>query len=390
MSILAECPICHKKQSINRKACKCGENLDRAKRSGRVNYYVNFRLPGGKQRRELVGKSIEDAKAAEGKRRAQKKEGRIFDMLPESKMTVSALCDWYLGLASVKRLVSADRLKYALANVTAAIGDRACNSLKPVDIENYMAERTAAIANVTIDYEITILKTVIHKAFDNDLIGGDVLKAFRGIKKISTRTERARDRVITIDEYQRIIAEAASHARAMMIVAFNTGMRPSEVRGLKWSSVDRKTGFIRLDAEETKERAPKAVPINHHVKAVLDAIPRHIDHDFVFTYKGKPIRRNKGPSDAFKSACRRAGVACTKKQGGIIPHDFRRTFKTNCVKAGVDKVYRDTITGHSLRGMDVHYIKPSEDDLTAAMDRFTAWLDAQLSTNVDQVLTKKA
>lgn len=209
MAILAECPICRIRQSIHNKVCKCGENLERAKRSQRVRYWISYRLPGGKQRTEVVGKSIEDARAADGKRKAQKKEGRIFDMLPESKTTVSALCEWYLGLASVKRLVSANRLKYALANICALIGDRACNSLKPVDIENYQAERTAAIANVTIDYEVTILKTVIHKAFDNDLIGGDVLKAFRGIKKIATRAERARDRVISIDEYTRLTKEAA-------------------------------------------------------------------------------------------------------------------------------------------------------------------------------------
>lgn len=157
----------------------------------------------------------------------------------------------------------------------------------------------------------------------------------------------------------------------MMIVAFNTGMRPDEILGLRWSYIDRKAWFIRLPAEATKEKAPKNIPINHHVKEVLDNLARHIDHDFVFTYRGKPISRNKGPSDALKTACRRAGIPCGKKNGGIVPHDFRRTFKTNCVRAGVDKVYRDTITGHSLKGMDIHYIKPSEADLAAAMEKFT-------------------
>ena len=90
----------------------------------------------------------------------------------------------------------------------------------------------------------------------------------------------------------------------------------------------------------------------------------------------------------FSNACKRAGVVWGKKSGGIIPHDFRRTFKTYCVKAGVDKVYRDTIVGHSLLGMDAHYIKPSEGDLIAAMDRFTSYVDAQMTASVDQVLTK--
>ena len=28
------------------------------------------------------------------------------------------------------------------------------------------------------------------------------------------------------------------------------------------------------------------------------------------------------------------------------------------LNAGVDKVHRDVILGHSLRGMDIHYIEP--------------------------------
>jgi hypothetical protein len=33
------------------------------------------------------------------------------------------------------------------------------------------------------------------------------------------------------------------------------------------------------------------------------------------------------------------------------------------LNAGVDKVHRDLILGHSLQGMDIHYLAPSEDDL---------------------------
>ena len=67
------------------------------------------------------------------------------------------------------------------------------------------------------------------------------------------------------------------------------------------------------------------------------------------------------------------------------------------LSAGVDKVYRDTILGHSLKGMDVHYMSPSEDDLHRAMAVYTEWLDVKLANvaqNVAQVnekgLTKMA
>ena len=66
-------------------------------------------------------------------------------------------------------------------------------------------------------------------------------------------------------------------------------------------------------------------------------------------------------------------------------HDIRRTVKTNMLAAGVDTTYRDLILGHSLQGIDVHYIQPGEEALKQAMARYTAWLDEQLE-NVDQTV----
>lgn len=62
MSILAECPFCHKRQSAKNKRCKCGEDMDKLKRSKKVKYWITYRMPNGKQRRESVGYSIEEAR----------------------------------------------------------------------------------------------------------------------------------------------------------------------------------------------------------------------------------------------------------------------------------------------------------------------------------------
>src|SRR5512139_3745350 len=115
MAILAECPRCHRKQAGKNKKCSCGEDLVKAKRSQRVRYWITYRVEG-KQRKEAVGFSIEDARAAEGKRRGQKRENRIFEMLPEAKMTFKELAEWYLELPAVKNLKSRDRVQGCLAS----------------------------------------------------------------------------------------------------------------------------------------------------------------------------------------------------------------------------------------------------------------------------------
>ena len=79
----------------NRK-CKCGEDLVKAKRSNRVNYYVDYRLHNGKQRRELVDTSIEDAKPVDGEKKSLKKKNSALKLSADEKMTFNELTEWYL------------------------------------------------------------------------------------------------------------------------------------------------------------------------------------------------------------------------------------------------------------------------------------------------------
>ena len=167
----------------------------------------------------------------------------------------------------------------------------------------------------------------------------------------------------------------------MIIVAFNTGMRLGELRKLKWSYIDREAGVIRLPEDATKEKKAKIIPINHHVNKVLSEIPRALKHNFVFTHEGERIKSKNGIKRPFKTACKNAGISCGRKiPDGIIFHDIRRTVKTNMLNAGVDKVHRDMILGHSFQGMDVHYLVPDEEVLKQAMNKYTRWMDEQLAS----------
>jgi vacuolar-type H+-ATPase subunit F/Vma7 len=49
----------------------------------------------------------------------------------------------------------------------------------------------------------------------------------------------------------------------------------------------------------------------------------------------------------------------------------------------INNYYRDLILGHSLQGMDVHYMAPDDETLRQAMEKYTSWLDDQIA-NVDQ------
>lgn len=382
MSIYAECCFCHRKQASKNKICKrCGDNLDSQKKANKVRYYIKYRV-NGKQKTEYVGYSIEETKAADGKRKGQIHENRIFDILPESKMTFKELTEWYLNLPSVKNKKSYDRIALALKNFNVEFGDMRINDIKQNDLENYQISRDKqGRSPATIDMEIKIAQTMVTKAFDNDKIDGKPLKAFRRTKRKLKKGSNARNRTLAVEEYLRLIANAPSHLKTMLVIAFHTGMRAGEIRGLTWGKIDLEKGFFKLSESDTKEGKRKTIPINSFLNDLLNEIPYKAENAFIVTFKGSPLSHKDGYKRSFKTCCKKAGLPCGRNEDdGITFHDIRRTVKTFMLEAGVDKAYRDAILGHSPQGMDVHYIAPTEENLKQAMTKYELWLQAKFES----------
>ena len=199
----------------------------------------------------------------------------------------------------------------------------ACFKPEACDLEAYQEKRLAeGRAPATVDMEISLVKTMITKAFDNDLVDGRTVKVFRAVKRKLRRAANARRRTLSIEEYLRLLKVAPAHLRAILVTAMNNGMRLVEILGLNWSQIDRERWVIRLQGDSTKEKKAKVIPINRYVQEVLAGLPRAIHHDVVFTYKNQPISTSGGIKRAFRTACRKAGIP--HGQGGTGRTDFSR------------------------------------------------------------------
>lgn len=373
MAILQECPICYNKQSLKRKKCKCGADLDKFKKSQKIKFWIQYRLPGGKQRKELVGFSIEDAKAADGKRKAQKKEGRIFDMLPDSKVTFNELTDWYIKLPRLRKLSYYEVLKTNLSSFNSAFGQRLANDLKPVDLENYQVQRKEqGKSDSYIDQEIGAARGMLNKAWDNDKVSGDALKPFKKTKKLLKRGANARDRVLSINEYNSIRDALPPHAKPIFITGFFTGMRMGEILSLTWDQVNLKHRRIEVEADQTKDNEDRFVPIPSKLYAVLIETPRAAHDDHVFLYKGKPLKSIRA---ILKKTCKKVGVPYGRNtKNGITPHDLRHTYNTYMRKAGTHDTITMDITGHSTREMFDRYNTVDELEKIEAVENMEAFI----------------
>lgn len=378
--ILSECPTCHVKQALKNKFCKCGEDLDKAKRSKRVKFWIKYRLPDGKQKKESVngmegldGYSLADAKTALSKRQVQKAENRILEVLPDSKMTFEELAKWYLKLEKVKALKSFWLVELCLKKFNDEFGDRVVNSVKLADLENFQAKRLkAGKAPATVDHEIGKAKTVIIKAFENDLVGGDVLKTFSRCKKTLKPGSDIRDRILNQDEFDNLLSHSNRHLSGILKTAYYTGMRRGEILGLTWDKVDMNGRAIRLTADMTKDSEARTVPICDALYDALKAIPRAIHDTHVFLYRGKPVTHIR---NGLRRACKKAGIGYGRfVQGGFIFHDLRHTFNTNMRKAGVAESVIMAITGHSTREMFDRYNRVDGDDTATAINQLEGFL----------------
>ena len=387
MAILAECPVCHNRQSVRNKVCSCGENLEKAKRSNRVQYSIVYWLPGGKQKRETVGTSLEEARDADGKRRVQKRENRIFDILPQAEMTFKELSDWYLKLESVKSKKYFWNLELCLMKFNRVFGTRIVSDIKTSELEDYQAKRmNEGKAASTIDQEIGAAKAVVNKAFKDDLVGGHVLKRFQNIRRLLKGNSNQRKRVLTPDEFNRLVASARPYLKPILWTGYDAGMREGEVLSLTWEKVMLKERLIRLSAEDTKDGEPRDIPICEELYEILSRLPRGIQGNYpIFTYRGKMVRDFRG---GLKTACKNAKIPYGRSGDGFVYHDLRRTFFTHARRADVQESVIMEITGHARHEVVDRYNQVSLDDMKRGIEKLMEYRKVN-SANVDETLTER-
>jgi integrase len=394
MAVLAECPFCHRRQSVRAKRCKslkgkgCGADMEAARKARKIKYWIAFRLPGGKQKfQKLTGEkanSIEYARDADSKRKVQKRENRIFEILPEAKMTFQELTDWYLGLEKIKALAYFPTLKIYLKKFNSEFGNVMVNQIKAADLENLQAKRKGeGMADATVDQEIGAARGVIHKAFDNDMVSGDTLKVFKKVNKLLRRNSNARNKILTPAEFKALLDSESlpMHTRGIIATGFYTGMRRREILSLTWQKVDMKNRVIHLEAADTKDREARAIPICNELYDILRMIPPAIHDDHVFLFRGNPVRDIR---EGLRGACEDAGIEYGRRsKDGFVFHDLRHCFNTYMRKAGVAESVIMHLTGHSSREMFDRYNRVDEEDTRKALVQMSSFLET-VDQSVDQ------
>jgi integrase len=89
------------------------------------------------------------------------------------------------------------------------------------------------------------------------------------------------------DEYERLFTALPDYLRPVLAIGYHTGMRRSEVTGLKWDQIDFLSNVLQLRAGETKNDHARTIPIVSQLRELLvqQYQRRHADCAFVWTVR---------------------------------------------------------------------------------------------------------
>lgn len=171
--------------------------------------------------------------------------------------------------------------------------------------------------------------------------------------------ETERDRWLTREEANRLIAVSPLHLAALIRFALATGCRAGEITGLEWNRVDLKRNTAWLN--QTKNGIPRGVPLNHDAVIVLEEqLGKH--PQFCFTYQGKPIGWEITNS-AWYTALAKAGLKDFRF------HDLRHTWASWHRQAGTSCDELKDLGGWKSRIMVDRYAKYATEHLRVAAAR---------------------
>lgn len=287
-----------------------------------------------------------------------------------SDLSFAQLVDWYLEQSSPKAKCSYNKDVQRSGVLKSHFGHLKCSKIRPSDIDAYQQKRLQETnykgtpnKPATINRELALIKRMFNLAIRDELVSRNPCK---GVPMLAEQNKR--DRVLTPDEYRRLLRELPATVRSIVAVAYHTGMRISEILTLTWDKANLKERWIDLGYTDTKTKQMRRIFLSDDILSVLQAANkvRNLSHRVVFTHSdGRPV---KSIRKAFENACRRAGIT------DFVVHDLRHCFVTNMRKAGVHDSVIMTLTGHKTPSMFLRYNSVDELDGREAVQKLSDYL----------------
>ncbi|BEU99982.1 site-specific integrase [Novosphingobium olei] len=236
-------------------------------------------------------------------------------------ITVAEAADLWVNKADAEGRERGTVTQYrqlAQKHVVPFLGAEKLSRLTRPAVEAYRDELLKTRSKAMAGKAVRALSSIITEAQRRGLVAQNVAS---GVKVVRPARERSKIVIPSKDELKAILSSAGDDLRPMLMTAILTGLRSSELRGLRWSDIDLKQGLLTV-----AQRADKFGEIGLPKSAAGHrTIP--IGPALVTELKAWKLRCPKGE----------LGLAFPNTAGGVqqYGHLLRRKFLPLQIKAGV-------------------------------------------------------
>jgi integrase len=361
-------------------------------------FYGRWRTPDGRRLNRRIG-SIRAPGDSDGITRAQAE--RMFRKVQADEATQSrakakrkraVTVDFAANALRERLAIEGARLSYRQntesmqrIHVSPALGKRRIETVTRQDVERLARSMLArGLAPKTVRNVMTFLHAVFALALANEWVERNPVAGAARPKRRRQGDANPDLQFLTIEQLDRVLAEIPDEVaaavpgptrrgrpgpappppsdvlgpvlRVLILAAAFTGLRQSELIGLRWRDVDLESQRIRVRnavvrGEHSGEgksdlSTRRSVPMAERLRAELERWHERTvfdgADDLVFGHPqlGTPLDRTK-VTRRFQTACRRAGVPV------IRFHDLRHTFATRLAASGVPLRTLQEFLGHA-------------------------------------------
>lgn len=221
------------------------------------------------------------------------------------------------------------------------------NQLNKSTIDEFIASQTKRdISVATRNRYLALLRSVLNKAY----------KDWEWIEKAPhIRLDKESNHVIrwiTKNEAYRLLSILPRHLSILAQFALETGLRQSNVLGLKWEWIDMANRYICIPAEYSKNNRPLQILLSDKpflnfsaIEILRQQLGNH--HEYAFSYRSRPMVSINNTN--FKKYLKKAGIE------NFRWHDLRHTWASWHIQQGTSLPVLQQLGGWSSYSMVLRY-----------------------------------
>lgn len=251
----------------------------------------------------------------------------------------------YLWAKSTQR----DKESQLQKNLLPLLGDKEVQELKPLDLDEVAAKIYSNVGSKKAALIVYLLVQILRDATKNNYshVQWEIPPSPRKIKK-QFKSTLSKDEVLAVINY------VAPHYQDLFRFCYWTGMRPGEVKALKWENIDLASKKIYVSESRdrtgsegtTKTGIVRYIDIHQKLLNLLTKIERNGTSYLFVDRKGLPI--NDHLDRIWRTAVKKLNTE--NKESGVpaVPsYELRHAFATSAIYAGMATPHLSRLLGHA-------------------------------------------